>query len=338
MWSRRTGARTRSSARTTPSATASAWKVLGDLFLLYAHGLGEPLEPPPEASESSLRKRGRFGANALDGLRISVLQLAAIAAEAKLLRRAVAPLVPHVPASSSAPRPADWPALASRRWSPEETIAIQRAARRAGTSVAVLCMRDLQAAIGAWRPAQGVDLPQDWIRFGAAVSLRHRIRGTQPVANIFGMVAIDRQARSLANRERLLRRAREDMALVERWSLGYAFWMLLAIRRWLPGGILGYSRRPVTRLTFVMSYLGKVFARHPLRREGGHPAVPGAVIEDIQGIAPTRPGTCACMDLTIVFGRFAADLNYDPRVLTRAQAAALVDEFARQLALSVGGA
>jgi hypothetical protein len=313
-------------------------QVLEDLFLLYARGLGEPIEPRPAASEAALRKRGRFGANPLDGLRIAVLQVLAIAAEAKLLRRAVAPLIPHVPAPSSAPRAADWPAVASRRWSPAETVAIQKAARSAGTSVAVLCMRDLQAAIGAWRLAQGVDLPQDWIRLGAAVSLRHRIRGTRPVANIFGMAAIDRQARSLANRGRLLRRAREDMALIDRWSLGYVFWMLLAVRRWLPGGIRAYARRPVARLTFVMSYMGKVFSKHPLRREGGYPAVPGAVIEDIQGIGPTRPGTCACIDLTIAFGRFAADLNYDPRVLSRAQATALVDEFARQLALSVAGA
>ena len=313
-------------------------QVLEDVLLSYARGLGESHEPRPPAPEAALRRRGRFGANALDGVRISVLQLLAIAVEAKMLRRAVAPLIPHAPAPPSGPRPADWPALVSRRWSPEDTVAIQKVARYAGVSVVELCMRDLQAAIGAWRLSQGIDLPHDWIRLGAAVSLRRRIRGSWPVANLFGIAAIDRQARSLANRERLLRRAHEDMAQVERWSLGYSFWMLLAIRRWLPGGIRAYARRPVARMTFVMSYLGKVFSKNPLRRVGGYPSVPGAVIEDMNGIAPTRPGTCACVDLAIAFGHFAADLNFDPRVLSRAQATALVDEFARQLALSVAGA
>jgi hypothetical protein len=227
--------------------------------------------------------------------------------------------------------------MTCRTWTSQETAAIRDAAKRGKVSVAELCMRDLQAAIGAWRLAQGIDAPDDWIRLGTAVSLRQRTRGSWPAANLFGISIIDRQARSLANRERLLRRAHEDMALVEKWRFGYAFWMLLRLRRWWPGGIRAYALRPVVRMTFVMSFVGKVFSRMPLRQEGGRPAVPGAVLEDLRAVAPTRPGTCACMDIAIFLGNLAAYLHYDPRVLRREQATALVDEFARQLARSAGG-
>jgi hypothetical protein len=90
-------------------------------------------------------------------------------------------------------------------------------------------------------------------------------------------------------------------------------------------------------MTLVMSFVGKVFSRMPLRYEGGHPTVPGAVLEDMRAVAPTRPGTCGCLDIAILFGNLAAYLNYDPRVLTSDQATALVDAFAAQLRLSVEG-
>jgi len=311
--------------------------VIADVFTRYAAALGDPAEPRPDPTFESLRDRGRFGRTLWERCWLPVLQTAGIIAESRLLRRTVAPLLPHVPAGADGPRPDGWPTLACRSWTAQETAAIRDAAKREKVSLDELCMRDLQAAMGAWRLAQGIDAPDDWIRLGTAVSLRQRTRGSWPAANIFGISIIDRQARSLANRERLLRRAHEDMALVEDWRFGYAFWMLLRLRRWWPGGIRAYARRPVVRMTFIMSFVGKVFSRMPLRHEGARPTVPGAVLEDLRAVAPTRPGTCACMDIALFLGNLAAYLHYDPRVLKREQATALVDEFARQLARSAAG-
>jgi hypothetical protein len=308
-----------------------------DVFTRYAAGFGEPAQPKPDATPEALRNRGRIGSTLWERCWLPLLQVAGIVAESALLRRTVAPLVPHVPAAPGGPRPDGWPTLACHAWTAAETAAIREAAKREKVSMDELCMRDLQAAIGAWRLAQGIDSPDDWVRLGTAVSLRRRTKGAWPAANIFGISIIDRQARSLANRERLLRRAREDMGLIDKWRFGYAFWMLLRLRRWWPGGIRGYARRPVVRMTLVMSFVGKVFARMPLRHEGVHPTVPGAVLEDIRGVAPTRPGTCGCMDIALFLGSLVAYLNYDPRVLRREQATALVEEFGRQLALSAAG-
>lgn len=311
--------------------------ILVDLFTRYAAELGEPAVPKPDPTRRALEERGRFGTTLWERCWLPVLQVAGILAEAKLLRRTVAPLIPHSPAAPEGPRPEAWPTLACRTWTLEETTALRNAAKRENVNLAELCMRDLQAAIGAWRLAQGIDRPEDWIRLGVAISLRRRTKGTWPAANIFGISIIDRQARSLANRPRLLRRAHEDMELIEKWRFGYAFWMLLRLRRWWPGGIRAYARRPIVRMTVIMSFMGKVFARIPLKHEGVHPTVPGAVLVDLRGVAPTRPGTGVCIDIAVFLGNLVAYLHYDPRVITRDQATALVDELARQLTRSAKG-
>jgi hypothetical protein len=315
----------------------SLHELLVDVFTRYAALLGEPAQPKADAAPEALRRRGRIGSTPWERCWLPALQVAGIIAESGLLRRTVAPLSPHVPAEPAGPRPEGWPTLVCRSWTAEETAAIRGAAKREKVSMDELCMRDLQAAVGTWRLAQGIAGPDDWIRLGTAVSLRRRTKGAWPAANIFGISIIDRQARSLANRERLLRRAREDMALIDKWRFGYAFWMLLRLRRWWPGGIRGYARRPVVRMTLVMSFVGKVFARMPVRYDGARPTVPGAVLEGLRGVAPTRPGTCCCVDIALFLGNLVAYLNYDPRVLKREQAAALAEEFARQLARSAAG-
>jgi hypothetical protein len=311
--------------------------VMTDLFSRYAWELGEPAKLRPAPTFAALKARGHIGTTPWERFWLPILQVAGIIAESGLLRRTVAPLLPHIPAPDSGKRPEHWPALACRTWSPLETAAIRSAAKREKVSLAELCMRDLQAAIGAWRQANGIGTPEEWVRLGMPLSLRRRAHGSWPAANIFSITIIDRQAKQLANRERLLRRAHEDLALIEVWKFGYAFWMLLRLRNWWPGGIRAYARSRVVRSTFVMSFVGKMFSRMPIRYEGHHPAVPGAVLADVTAVAPTRPGTCACMDIAILFGNLAVYLNYDPRVLTRVQADAIVEEFAAQLARSASG-
>ena len=192
---------------------------------------------------AALKARGNIGTTPWERCWLPILQVAGILAESGLLRRTVAPLVPHIPARDTGPRPADWPALATRTWSPLDTAAIRSAAKREKVSLAELCMRDLQAAVGAWRQANGIGTPEEWVRLGMPLSLRRHAHGSWPAANIFSITIIDRQAKQLANRERLLRRAHEDLALIDEWKFGYGFWMLLRLRQWWPGGILAYARR-----------------------------------------------------------------------------------------------
>jgi len=310
--------------------------IMEDLYLRYAGDRGDPVVPKPDAPADALARRGHIGAGFPERLWLPLLQLAGIVAESKLLRRTVAPLVPHVPAPDASPRPEEWPALVTRVWSEADTAVVRDAAKKAECGLPEMLMRDLQAAIGSWRLAQGVNAPHDWIRLGTAVSLRRKTKGSWPAANLFGVAIIDRSAKQLSNRERLLRRATEDMGLIEKWKFGYATWMLMSVRRWWPGGIRAYARRRVVRMTCIMSFMGKVYSRSALPRQGRYPQVPGAVLEEIHGVAPTRPGTCACMDLGIIFGCLNGSLHFDPRVITRAQAEAFMEALASQLRLSAG--
>ncbi|HZZ20129.1 MAG TPA: condensation domain-containing protein [Opitutaceae bacterium] len=308
-----------------------------DMMLRYAKALGDPVEPKAKPADGLLEIRGRMGGSLLERLWLPLLQTAGIIAESKLLRRTVAPIVPHVPEPESSPRPPQWPALVSREWTPAETAAIRDVAKQLKAGLPEMLMRDLQATVGAWRLAQGINAPDEWIRLSCAVSLRRKVKGTWPAANMFGIAIIDRSAKQLANRERLLRRAKEDMKLIHDWHFGYSFWMLLRLRRWWPGGIREYAKRPVTRMTLVMSFLGKVYPRTTLIKRHGLISVPGAVMEQMYGLAPMRPGTAACVDMAIVNGNFVAFLHYDPRFITDEKAHAFMDEFAVQLSKSVAG-
>jgi hypothetical protein len=312
-------------------------EVMDEMFVAYAGLLGEPRTPRPAPLEAALRRRGQMGSTVLERLWIPLVQALGMVAEAKLLRRKVAPLVPHEPAPDSAARSPGWPAVVE--WTADEPLSerVRAAAKRERATLPELVMRDVQAAVGAWREAQGAAHPEDWTRLGFAVGVGKTAPGARPVANQFGIAIIDRQQRSLANRPRLLRRAKEDMALVERWRLGYSLWVLLALRRLTPGGIRAYARKRVVRTTFTLSFMGIPFARSPLRREGRFPAVPGAVMETVQGFAPTRPGTCATMDVGMVFGRLSACLAYDPRVIDPARAQALMGAFVAELSKSAEG-
>jgi hypothetical protein len=309
-----------------------------DLLLRYAKAMGDPVEPKAAPSDDLVPIRGRMGGSLVERLWLPVLQTAGIIAESKLLRRVVAPLLPHKMPGPSEARSPEWPALVNRSWTLDETAAIRDTAKRAKSGLNEMLMRDLQATVGAWRIAQGVNAPDDWIRLSAPVSLRRKIKGTWPATNMFGIAIIDRSARQLGNRERLLRRAKEDMALIHDWHFGYSFWMLLRLRRWWPGGIREYARRRVVRTTLVMSFLGKVYPRTTLVKKGGRITVPGAELEEMYGLAPTRPGTALCVDLAIVYGKLVAFLHYDPLVLTRAQTEAFMAGFAAQLSKSVAGA
>ena len=313
----------------------SLLEILEDTFLAYARSRGDEVAFRPDPTPASVRRRGCFGSGALERLWIPLVQMAGMAVEAKLLRRTVAPLIPHTPPADEGPPPSPWPSCVIRSWDERGTSEIRAAAKHAGTSLHGLFMRDVPAAIGAWRTAQGIGSPEDWIRLGTSIGLRHPIKGSWPASNRFGIAIIDRQQRSLANRERLLRRAREDLALVDRWRLGFSMWTLLALRRFMPGGIRGYARKRVVRTTFTMSFMGFLFLKTALPKQGRAPSVPGAVMEDVHGFAPTRPGTCATLDIALLFGKVFAYLNYDPRVMSRGQAESLMEALAAELARSV---
>ena len=309
--------------------------VIHELMLHYTRELGQAVELP-ELRPEMLRTRGRFGDSLWERLKLLPVHLAGLALAWPILRREVAPFVPHRAAADRDAPPPGLPAIVGRRFSPDDFKHIRAAAKRLGAGVNDLLTRDLFAAVGAWRAAQGVGTPLDWIRLGVPVSLRTHADRHLPAANVFSLVGLDRRAKSLANRDRLLRRAREDMELVKKHRLGHTFLLLLGLHRLRPGGIFRYTRRPACRATLVLTNMGQFFSpRSPLLDVAQRLAVPGAVLEDIQIGGLFRPATCATVAVGIYAGQLHADLHYDARFLTAAQAEIFMQTFEQQVRLSM---
>jgi hypothetical protein len=227
------------------------------------------------------------------------------------------------------------PALASRRFAPEVFQDLRGAAKRLGAGVHELFIRDTQSALGAWLKVHGDAGPLEWTRLALPVNLRRPADLPLPSTNLVGLIGLDRRVKSLGRRERLLVRAKEDMGWVKRKRFGYVFLVVLWLHGLLPGGIRRYARRRKCRATLLMTNLGQILSSSPLLGRDGKVAVPGAVLEDVCLQAPVRPGTSAGLALGVYANVLAADLSYDPRVLTPAQAGDLVQALEDQLKLTL---
>jgi hypothetical protein len=315
---------------------AGGFGLIEETLLRYARELGAEVAPR-ELKPALLPRRGRLADSPLKLLaRLPGIALG-LALNWQLSRRAAASL--SAAGNLSDPRPP--PAVAELRLPPADYLRLRAGARAAGAGVNDVLIRDFFAAIGTWRAARGPGAgdPLDWIRVAVPVGLRSRADAALPATNIFGMVALDRRAKSLANRDRLLRRAREDMGMVKKWRLGLVFPALLALRRWWPGGIAAYCASPTVRATAVLTNDGKVFAQSPLLNAAKRVELPGgAVLEDVAVSLPCRPGTAALLAVGVYAGGFFADLTYDPHALSAAEAGALLRAFEAQLRLSMGSA
>jgi hypothetical protein len=314
---------------------AGFFQVLHELLLLYTHAMGGHVVIP-ELRPRLLAGRGRLAPTWWGRLKLVPAHLFGLAVAWPILRRTVTPMVPHRPAApDDAPAPG-LPSIVSRRFSQAETKTIRAAARPHGAGLNELLMRDVFAALGVWRAEQGIGTPLDWIRLGLPTGLRRASDSGLPAANVFSLVGIDRRGKSLANRARLLRRAKEDMALVRKHRLDHTFLLLLGLHRWLPGGLAAYTRREACRATMVMTHLGPVCPpRSPLLDAEQRYAVPGAVIEDLQIGGLFRPGTCATLGFALYAGRLLADLHYDARYLTAVQAESFMQALEAQVRLSM---
>jgi hypothetical protein len=313
---------------------AGAFAVMDELLIHYARELGDEVALPV-LEPQRLPKRNRFGLSLWNMVRLAPAQALGLAISLQLQRRTVEPLTRQNSAPDEDPLPAGAPAMARRQLSPQEFGEYRAAAKRLGTGLYDLLIRDAQAALGVWFKSQGKADPLAWSRLVVPTNLRRPSDATLPCTNIVSMVIIDRRVKSLANRARLLQRAREDMGWIRRKRWGYVFLILLGIYRFLPGGIRGYCRKRVCRATLLLSNVGQAFASSPLLGPDGRVAVPGATLEEIAFGAPLRPGTSAGFIVGVYGQGLWADLTYDPRVLPAEQADALADAFAEQIRLSI---
>ena len=154
-----------------------------------------------------------------------------------LFRRQVSPLLPSQESAESLPFPKSSPHFVSKYLDKESYFRFRKSARKEGISINGLFLAVFHAAIGSWRTSLGEGGPADWIRLRVPVNLRLKADKSLPACNAISIVSINRQAKGLSDRPRLLRRAKKEMQYVKRGRLGTIYLAVLWIRRFLPGGI-----------------------------------------------------------------------------------------------------
>lgn len=312
---------------------AGHFAIIDDLLVHYARELGADLALTP-CDQALFPTRNKFGLTLWDKLKLAPFQLLGLAASLQLHLRQPHALNPAAPATHEAQPLPHFPVLASRKLPLEDSAWLQQTAKLLHTGLHDLLIRDAHAAVGAWLQSRPNASPLDWVYLLVPVNLRRPADARLPAANLVGLVILARQLKALERRERLLQRVNEDMRWVKRGRLGYVFLVLLRLCSCVPGGIRRYSRSRASRSTLLFTNLGDVLATSRLRNAAGKIEVPGAVLESLHLAPPCRPGTNAGLAAGFYAGRFWADLQYDPRALTREDAEALIESFIKQLRLS----
>lgn len=328
-----------------PEATSLFWQlhhalcdsvgmtmIFEDLLIAYAQMKGAAVTFT-KLDAGLLPQRNDFGLTWRDKVKLIPSQMIGLLACWRLHQQKAVPLTPNAMRYDLPPMQA--PVMISRRFSAEERRQIGVAAKKQGAMTNDFFLRDFHAALGLWRKEQGLGGPEDWVRLVVPVSLRRPADRFLPAVNVLSAISLNRSPKTLGDRQRLLKVTLADMAWVKNRNLGYTFLMLLRMCRLMPGGIRRYARRTEPHGTAILSNLGQLFAGNALQNRARQQEVPGAVMEDFKAVTPFQKGACAALDAYVYAGRLMFDLNYDPRMLSEAQADRLMELFIGQLKLSV---
>lgn len=312
-------------------------QMLNDLLIHYDRHRGKDYDLPPVKTDD-LESRNRFFKTF--GQRLTSIPgfLQGLVVTWTMRRRNGAPLVEHAIPEDESPAPRGWPRVVSRRLDPDLYRSLRNVSKAEKVSVNELVVRDFQVTIGEWRRRYKIGHEEDWIRLAVPISLRSWAMRYFTAANIVGVVTIDRQMRSLKRerRARLLFRIHEDMEQLQKKGLHSFFPRLLALYRWLPGGIPARFGRDKALYTGVVTHLGRLFASGPQINRDRKLEIDGAVLEDLRLTAPLRPQALISLDTYVYANRLALDMHYDERFLCREQADDLLEVFVGELKKTCG--
>lgn len=304
--------------------------VLYDLLNFYSIAKDHPV-PIPEFKPEIFPNRNRLGGTLIERLKAIPSQVIGMRLSLRFIKKKVTPLAPTAIKPIQPSLPPEYPALVSRRLPEALFRKVRDEAMKLKVTVNDLFIRDLFFSLGEWWDWKNKGSPDDWVRVVLPVDMRKPVDRFLSAANITSIVSLDRRMRSLGNRERLLTRAHEDMGWVKHRGLRFTFWTLLSFCRLASNGIWRYSQRPVCQGTIIFANHCQLITRSPLRNKQRKLEVPGAVLEDLTMISPIRPGTTAALVIGTYAGNLLADLHYDPRFHSEAEADRLLQIFIDQL-------
>jgi NRPS condensation-like uncharacterized protein len=308
-----------------------------DLLLAYALAQGANSERVRllPIDQQLLVGRGKYGLTLGQLVRMLPKQLVGLQGVRQFLMRTPCPVIPHQVADNEDPPPAEYPAVLGRVFDIADTAAFQAAAVQLGVTVNDLLIRDLFLALSEWRTRQNLPADDGWLRMTIPMNLRTAQDRGLPAANVVSSVFLDRRSADFSDPERLLRSVHEEMELIKRNRLGYTFVFSTHLVRQLPGGLRKQVRADKCTVSCVFSNLGKLTARTSLPRRGGCVVAGNVILQGLDLVAPIRPYACVALSTAIYTRKLLISLHYDPRPLTGAQAADLLDTFERRIRASL---
>jgi len=310
---------------------AGFYRVLHDVLARYDELSKGNIETQSPSKVSSPRCRSNYGLSFWKALKLIPAQIVGLVISTTLLRRPVARLNPASDADVETPLPTGSPHFVSKYLTQPEYFELRKAARESRYSVNDLCLAFFHSAIGRWREKMEIAPNDEWIRISVPVNLRSKADKSLSACNAISIVSIDRKANGLHKRDRLIRRAKEDMQYVKKGQLAFVYLILLWIRRRFPGGIRKMSHENRCRTTAMLTNVGSLFTHSPLRNPEGKLRSGGSLMERITSVAPYRPHSHATLLVSVYAGEFEMTLNYDPRALDENRAKALLNCFEQEI-------
>ena len=295
-----------------------AFRFIEDLLVAYAAGRGALGQLRPLAEEELLQ-RDRFGLTAAKLVRMVPRQMVGLLRARRFLMHKPVPLTVVADGHLERRLPDVFPSYRTACLSPEQSRQLRLVARRHGTTVNEILIRDLFRAINRWRRRRHLGRDQEWIRLSIPINLRTAGQESLPAANVVSMVFLDRRREQVDSND-LLAGIRREMQCIKRNRLGLTFiWSLKALGL-VPGATSMMTRSRKCMATCVLTNLGQLFRKTPLPRHEGRLQVGDLLLTDVDILAPIRRGTYAALATFQYANSQQFTMHSDPRAITTAEA------------------
>lgn len=298
---------------------------LHDLWLLYDSRVRGAQWQLPEFDPSLLPARNRFGMTVWKAIAAIPKQAVGLLGVRQYLMREPVPVLPHDPISNTDPLPL--PASCHVvRFNAATVPKLRLAAAKHQVTLNEMLASAVFEAIASFRHRRGHQTRDEWIRMMIPVNMRTTEEDARQTAcNIVSSVFLDRTPAHIEDRPGLLAGIHEEMELIKRNRLSLIFIASLWVKKHLPAPSATKSIARRCETTVVVTNVGRVFSKSPLRSQDGYLQTGNLVLDDIIMLAPVTPLLSAAFTISEYAGELILALRYDKRTLPSEDALDLLE-------------
>lgn len=216
---------------------------------------------------------------------------------------------------------------------PETLKLLNRSASHQDVNLNSLLLREMFLTLRDWNQTYNGLKENQWLRLGMPLNMRLSQHEGIPACNMVSMMFIPRTAKDCEDEEELLRGIQTQTIKTLHNRLGNL--LLAGIRRLrkVPGllSLVIASDRPFT--TAILANIGDM-RKHlggEFQHVKGRCIAGNIIIEQIDGVAPVRPGTRVSVSLGVYGRQLVINMNCDQKFLSLEQSEQLLEAFVSRL-------